>query len=115
MPSDLLDDQTKYYINSTGRFVIGGPQGDSGLTGKKIIVDTYGGYSRHGGGSFSGKDPTKVDRSATYAARYVAKNVVAAGLADKCEIQLAYAIGVSHPVSVMVDSFGTNRLPEEKI
>jgi len=115
VPADLLDDQTKYYINSTGRFVIGGPQGDSGLTGKKIIVDTYGGYSRHGGGSFSGKDPTKVDRSATYAARYVAKNVVAAGLADKCEIQLAYAIGVSHPVSVMVDSFGTNRLPEEKI
>jgi S-adenosylmethionine synthetase len=115
VPADLLDDQTKYYINSTGRFVIGGPQGDSGLTGKKIIVDTYGGYSRHGGGSFSGKDPTKVDRSATYAARYVAKNVVAAGLADKCEIQLAYAIGVSHPVSVMVDSFGTNRLPEETI
>jgi S-adenosylmethionine synthetase len=115
VPADLLDDQTKYYINATGRFVIGGPQGDTGLTGKKIIVDTYGGYSRHGGGSFSGKDPTKVDRSATYAARYVAKNVVAAGLADKCEIQLAYSIGVAHPVSIMVDTFGTNKIEEETI
>jgi len=115
IPAELLDEQTKYYINPTGRFIIGGPQGDTGLTGKKIIVDTYGGYSRHGGGSFSGKDPTKVDRSATYAARYVAKNIVAAGLADKCEIQLAYAIGVSHPVSIMVDTFGTNRIKERKI
>ncbi len=115
VPANLLDEQTKYYINSTGRFVIGGPQGDSGLTGKKIIVDTYGGYARHGGGSFSGKDPTKVDRAATYAARYVAKNIVSAGLADKCEVQLAYAIGVSHPVSIMVDTFGTNKVEEEKI
>ncbi|AHM57917.1 S-adenosylmethionine synthase MetK (plasmid) [Peptoclostridium acidaminophilum DSM 3953] len=115
VPVELLDENTKYYVNTTGRFVIGGPQADSGLTGKKIIVDTYGGYSRHGGGSFSGKDATKVDRSATYAARYVAKNVVAAGLADKCEIQIAYAIGVSHPISILVDSFGTNKIPEEKI
>ncbi|MHC1745773.1 MAG: methionine adenosyltransferase [Negativicutes bacterium] len=115
VPAELLDDQTKYYVNPTGRFIIGGPQGDTGLTGKKIIVDTYGGYSRHGGGSFSGKDPTKVDRSATYAARYVAKNIVAAGLADKCEIQLAYAIGVSHPVSILVDTFGTNKIKEKKI
>lgn len=111
----LLDDETKYYINPTGRFVIGGPNGDSGLTGRKIIVDTYGGYARHGGGAFSGKDPTKVDRSATYAARYVAKNIVAAGLADKCEIQLAYAIGVARPVSVVVDSFGTGKVSDEKI
>ncbi|KDR96600.1 methionine adenosyltransferase [Peptoclostridium litorale DSM 5388] len=115
VPAALLDNQTKYFVNTTGRFVTGGPQADSGLTGKKIIVDTYGGYSRHGGGSFSGKDATKVDRSATYAARYVAKNVVAAGLADKCEIQLAYAIGVSHPISIMVDTFGTNKIEEEKI
>lgn len=111
----LLDDETKYYINPTGRFVIGGPNGDSGLTGRKIIVDTYGGYARHGGGAFSGKDPTKVDRSATYAARYVAKNIVAAGLADKCEIQIAYAIGVARPVSVFVDSFGTGKVSDEKI
>ncbi|HWQ88604.1 MAG TPA: methionine adenosyltransferase [Desulfitobacteriaceae bacterium] len=115
VPAELLDEQTKYYINATGRFVIGGPQGDSGLTGKKIIDDTYGGYSRHGGGSFSGKDPTKVDRSATYAARYVAKNIVAAGLADKCEIQLAYVIGMARPVAVMVDTFGTNRIKEKEI
>ncbi len=115
IPSELLDDETKYYINPTGRFVIGGPQGDAGLTGRKIIVDTYGGYSRHGGGAFSGKDPTKVDRSAAYAARYVAKNVVAAELADKCEVQLAYAIGVAHPVSVLVDTFGTNKIEESKI
>ena len=115
IPSELLDDDTKYFINPTGRFVIGGPNGDSGLTGRKIIVDTYGGYARHGGGAFSGKDPTKVDRSATYAARYVAKNVVAAGLADKCEIQLAYAIGVARPVSILVDTFGTGKISDEKI
>ena len=111
----LLDEETKYFINPTGRFVIGGPNGDSGLTGRKIIVDTYGGYARHGGGAFSGKDPTKVDRSAAYAARYVAKNIVAAGLADKCEIQLAYAIGVAKPVSIMVDSFGTGKVSDEKL
>lgn len=115
IPSALLDEETKYYINPTGRFVVGGPQGDSGLTGRKIIVDTYGGYARHGGGAFSGKDPTKVDRSAAYAARHVAKNVVAAGLADKCELQLAYAIGVACPVSILVDTFGTNKIDEEKI
>ena len=115
VPENLLRDATKYYINPTGKFVIGGPQGDSGLTGRKIIVDTYGGWARHGGGAFSGKDPTKVDRSAAYAARYVAKNIVAAGLADKCEIQLAYAIGVARPVSVMVDTFGTHKIDEEKI
>ncbi len=115
VPADLLNDSTKYLINPTGRFVIGGPQGDAGLTGRKIIVDTYGGYSRHGGGAFSGKDPTKVDRSAAYAARYVAKNIVAAGLADKCEIELAYAIGVAHPVSVLVETFGTAKIEEEKI
>jgi len=113
--AELLDDETKYFINPTGRFVIGGPHGDSGLTGRKIIVDTYGGYARHGGGAFSGKDPTKVDRSAAYAARYVAKNLVAAGLAEKCEIQLAYAIGVAKPVSIMVDSFGTGKLDDEKL
>lgn len=115
VPAELLDDNTKYYINPTGRFVIGGPVGDSGLTGRKIIVDTYGGYSRHGGGAFSGKDPTKVDRSATYAARWVAKNIVAAGLAHKCEIQLSYAIGVAHPVSVFVETFGTETVSTEKI
>ena len=115
VPPELLDEQTKYYVNPTGRFVIGGPQGDTGLTGKKIIVDTYGGYSRHGGGSFSGKDPTKVDRSASYAARYVAKNIVAAGLADKCEIQLSYAIGVAHPISIMIDTFGTNKIRDNRI
>lgn len=115
VPEALLDEKTKYFINPTGRFVIGGPQGDAGLTGRKIIVDTYGGYSRHGGGAFSGKDPTKVDRSAAYAARYVAKNIVAAGLADKCEVQIAYAIGVAHPVSVMVDTFGTNKIDESRI
>ena len=110
-----LDDDTIILINPSGRFVIGGPQGDSGLTGRKIIVDTYGGYSRHGGGAFSGKDPTKVDRSAAYAARYVAKNIVAAGLAEKCAIELAYAIGVAEPVSIMVDTFGTGKLPDEEI
>ncbi len=115
IPAHLLDSRTNYLINPTGRFVIGGPQGDSGLTGRKIIVDTYGGYARHGGGAFSGKDPTKVDRSAAYAARYVAKNVVAAGLADKCEIELAYAIGVAKPVSVLVDTFGTNKVDEDLI
>ncbi|WP_326911045.1 methionine adenosyltransferase [Sedimentibacter sp. MB31-C6] len=115
VPAELIDENTKYFINPTGRFVIGGPQGDSGLTGRKIIVDTYGGYSRHGGGAFSGKDPTKVDRSAAYASRYIAKNIVAAGLADKCEVELAYAIGVAKPVSIMVDTFGTNKIDEEKI
>lgn len=115
IPEEFIDDDTKYLINPTGRFVIGGPQGDAGLTGRKIIVDTYGGMARHGGGAFSGKDPTKVDRSAAYAARYVAKNIVAAGLADKCEIQLAYAIGVAQPVSILVDTFGTGKLPEEDI
>ena len=115
LPADLLDDKTKYFVNPTGRFVIGGPHGDAGLTGRKIIVDTYGGYARHGGGAFSGKDPTKVDRSAAYAARYVAKNIVAAGLADKCEIQIAYAIGVAKPVSVLVDTFGTAKIPEAEI
>ncbi len=115
IPSELLDENTKYYINPTGRFVIGGPQGDSGLTGRKIIVDTYGGYARHGGGAFSGKDPTKVDRSATYAARHIAKNIVAAGIADKCEVQLAYAIGVAQPVSILVDTFGTGKYDEDLI
>ena len=115
IPADMVDDETKYFINPTGRFVIGGPHGDSGLTGRKIIVDTYGGAGRHGGGAFSGKDCTKVDRSAAYAARYVAKNLVAAGIADKCEIQLSYAIGVAHPTSIMVDTFGTGRLHEDKI
>ena len=115
IPAELLDNATRYLINPTGRFVVGGPQGDSGLTGRKIIVDTYGGYARHGGGAFSGKDPTKVDRSAAYAARYVAKNIVAAGLARKCEVQLAYAIGVAKPVSILIDTFGTGKLPEGKI
>ncbi len=115
IPAELLDENTKYFINPTGRFVVGGPQGDSGLTGRKIIVDSYGGYARHGGGAFSGKDPTKVDRSAAYAARYVAKNIVAAGIAKKCEVQIAYAIGVAKPVSVLVDTFGTAVIPEEKI
>ncbi|TDF93517.1 methionine adenosyltransferase [Paenibacillus piri] len=115
VPEKFLSSDTKYFINPTGRFVIGGPQGDAGLTGRKIIVDTYGGYARHGGGAFSGKDPTKVDRSGAYAARYVAKNIVAAGLADKCEVQLAYAIGVAQPVSVAVDTFGTGKVSEEKL
>ena len=115
VPAHLLDDKTRYFINPTGRFVVGGPQGDAGLTGRKIIVDTYGGYARHGGGAFSGKDPTKVDRSATYAARYVAKNVVAAHLARKCEVQVAYAIGVAHPVSISVDTYGTGVIPDEDI
>ena len=115
LPADMVDENTKFFINPTGRFVIGGPQGDSGLTGRKIIVDTYGGYARHGGGAFSGKDCTKVDRSAAYAARYVAKNIVAAGLADKCEIQLSYAIGVARPTSIMVDTFGTGKLSNEKL
>lgn len=114
VPAELLDAETKYFINPTGRFVIGGPQGDAGLTGRKIIVDTYGGYARHGGGAFSGKDATKVDRSGAYAARYVAKNIVASGLADKCEVQLAYAIGVAHPVSIAVDTFGTGKVSEDK-
>lgn len=115
LPKEMVDENTKFFINPTGRFVIGGPHGDSGLTGRKIIVDTYGGYARHGGGAFSGKDCTKVDRSAAYAARYVAKNIVAAGLADKCEIQLSYAIGVAHPTSVMVDTFGTGRVSDERL
>ena len=115
LPQDMIDENTKFFINPTGRFVIGGPHGDSGLTGRKIIVDTYGGYARHGGGAFSGKDCTKVDRSAAYAARYVAKNLVAAGLADRCEIQLSYAIGVANPTSIMIDTDGTGKLPEEKL
>ena len=115
VPKDLLDDNTKYYINPTGRFVIGGPLGDSGLTGRKIIVDTYGGYARHGGGAFSGKDPTKVDRSASYMARYIAKNIVANGYAKKCEIQISYAIGVAKPISIFVDTFGTETIPQEEI
>ena len=115
VPKDLLDEKTKYYINPTGRFIIGGPLGDSGLTGRKIIVDTYGGYSRHGGGAFSGKDPSKVDRSAAYMARYIAKNIVANGYSDKCEIQFSYAIGVAKPVSIYIDTFGTNKIPEDEI
>ena len=115
LPAELVNEETKYFINPTGRFVIGGPVGDTGLTGRKIIVDTYGGYARHGGGAFSGKDCTKVDRSAAYAARYVSKNIVAAGLADKCEIQLSYAIGVAQPTSIMVDTFGTGKLSDEKL
>lgn len=115
VPADLLDENTKYFINPTGRFVIGGPQGDVGLTGRKIIVDTYGGYARHGGGAFSGKDATKVDRSAAYAARYVAKNIVAAGLAKSCEVQLAYAIGVAEPVSIAINTFGTGKVSEETL
>ena len=115
IPQDLLDENTKYFINPTGRFVIGGPEGDSGLTGRKIIVDTYGGYAPHGGGAFSGKDPTKVDRSAAYMARYIAKNIVAAGLAERCEIELAYAIGVAQPVSVLIDTAGTGKLPDSEL
>ncbi len=115
LPANMLDDKTRYFVNPTGRFVIGGPQGDAGLTGRKIIVDTYGGMARHGGGAFSGKDPTKVDRSGAYAARYVAKNVVAAGLADRCEVQLAYAIGVAHPISILVETFGTGKIGDDKI
>lgn len=115
VPAELLYEETKYFVNPTGRFVIGGPHGDSGLTGRKIIVDTYGGYAKHGGGAFSGKDPTKVDRSATYAARWVAKNVVAADLADKCEVQLAYAIGVAQPVSILVDTYGTGKVSDETL
>ena len=115
LPKDMIDENTKFFINPTGRFVIGGPQGDSGLTGRKLIVDTYGGYARHGGGAFSGKDPTKVDRTACYAARYAAKNIVAAGLADRCEIQLSYAIGVAHPTSIMVDTFGTGKVSDAKL
>ena len=115
LPKDMIDEYTKFFINPTGRFVIGGPNGDSGLTGRKIIVDTYGGYARHGGGAFSGKDCTKVDRSAAYAARYVAKNIVAAGLAEKCEIQLSYAIGVAYPTSISIDTFGTGKISDEKL
>ena len=115
LPGEMVDGNTKFFVNPTGRFVIGGPHGDSGLTGRKIIVDTYGGYARHGGGAFSGKDCTKVDRSASYAARYAAKNIVAAGLAEKCEVQLSYAIGVAQPTSIMVDTFGTGRLPDQKV
>jgi S-adenosylmethionine synthetase len=115
IPAELLDANTRYFINPTGRFVVGGPMGDAGLTGRKIIVDTYGGIARHGGGAFSGKDPTKVDRSAAYAARYVAKNIVAAGLAERFEIQLSYAIGVAHPISISVETFGTGRIPDEQI
>lgn len=115
LPQEMVDDKTKYYVNPTGRFVIGGPQGDTGVTGRKIIVDSYGGYSRHGGGAFSGKDPTKVDRSGTYAARWVAKNIVAAKIAKKCEVQIAYAIGIAHPLSIMVDTFGTGELADDKI
>jgi len=115
LPKNMITKDTRYLINPTGRFVIGGPQGDTGLTGRKIIVDTYGGYSRHGGGAFSGKDPSKVDRSAAYAARYVAKNIVAAGLAKKCEIQVAYAIGIARPVSVLVETFGTGKIPDDKL